>query len=490
MTIYIESPGYYSLNPKDTALWKLAEHNHSIKKIALIVVSVVVVPLEMLARCFYNLGMWIYSLFYQRSITPSIQNETVETIVPQAPPRLDLPDLTRRAVAAAERSIPDIIQYSIITCTQGTFYGQAVGDNLGILTSSLTRDQAQQLKAESLNITRQKNFENINPYVRNFLPHRWTDNMDRALTTVRVEKEHLLDPSKPKEWRIAQQLDNLYHHGLNSFSSVDGFAFASHENPAARLRAPIKTVIEQPTFKENPHAAAIAVWKEHDLPMHLRSATNGAMIGTSMLGIMYYKNIELAVQEAIRYAKITHADPRSIASAVAVTVAIALLQRTDTSKDIEQRVIQPAEEVAVCVLWEEMEKAQDHLNANDRMQWREIAQQFEMELRACMHAQLNELKLDEQIDYAFKGLGAGFYALRYVSERPLSAITSTIAIREIMFEGGDADSNASIASALIGACVGVFAIPIQRYEIGQHNTAVLSQGIDHVKEIADTVMRP
>ena len=71
MTAQTTALHYLSLDPKDTAFWKLTAQSSPLQKAALVIVSIVAVPLEMIARCFYNAALWIYSNLCHRSILPA-----------------------------------------------------------------------------------------------------------------------------------------------------------------------------------------------------------------------------------------------------------------------------------------------------------------------------------------------------------------------------------------------------------------------------------
>jgi ADP-ribosylglycohydrolase len=80
-------------------------------------------------------------------------------------------------------------------------------------------------------------------------------------------------------------------------------------------------------------------------------------------------------------------------------------------------------------------------------------QEYERYMNA---ASLKELHLGENkaMGYTFKALGAGFWALREARTESFENIISMITL-----EGGDADSNAVVAGALVGALVGFRALP-------------------------------
>jgi ADP-ribosylglycohydrolase len=65
----------------------------------------------------------------------------------------------------------------------------------------------------------------------------------------------------------------------------------------------------------------------------------GAVMRTSITGIPQFHNLDTVINNTKAFAKVTHADPRCIASCVAVTVTIALvLQEKYDPNDKEQLV--------------------------------------------------------------------------------------------------------------------------------------------------------
>jgi ADP-ribosylglycohydrolase len=247
--------------------------------------------------------------------------------------------------------------------------------------------------------------------------------------------------------------------------------------------------VNHPDFLNDPHKAALAVWKKSNKNMQDRPAANGALMRTSILGPIYRDDLAQAVAEAIRYAKVTHADPRCIASAVALTAALVLLLAGAGAED----ACNHAEEIAVSVLWEQMKAVKEHMNAKEKDQWQQIAKNFENALRQCMHDDLATLKLDQGlVGYTFKSLGAAFYALRsaMAMEGKPESIFRTI-LEEIIFEGGDADTNAAPAGALLGAYLGLNAIPESwRKRLHPKDQAILNETLISIDEMTATKAKP
>jgi len=67
--------------------------------------------------------------------------------------------------------------------------------------------------------------------------------------------------------------------------------------------------------------SALDVWEKTGR----NAAPNGGVMRTSILGIHDFTNIDNVIDNTRNICKVTHADPRCIASCVAVTTAIALM---------------------------------------------------------------------------------------------------------------------------------------------------------------------
>lgn len=87
----------------------------------------------------------------------------------------------------------------------------------------------------------------------------------------------------------------------------------------------VGSVIGHTEFKTNPHKAAMDVWKSNDRDL----AANGAVMRTSVLGISRFHDEPHVVRNSINCAKVTHADPRCIFSAVVVSVLISRMLRME-----------------------------------------------------------------------------------------------------------------------------------------------------------------
>ncbi|CAB4030974.1 Hypothetical predicted protein [Paramuricea clavata] len=190
-------------------------------------------------------------------------------------------------------------------------------------------------------------------------------------------------------------------------------------------------VLEHPDYLTDPHQAAHDIWVKSGYFV----APNGGVMRTSILGTMQYHDLPKVIENTKNACKVTHADPRCVASCVAVTMAIALtLQGKYKMKSGEYDVDEITKEA--------------HATAEQELEKNE----HKKELHAYMFEKnVQNLKLGESIGYTFKCLGAGFWAFKQKNFRT--------AIQELTMEAGDADTNCAVAGALLGCKVGYHKLP-------------------------------
>ncbi|KOR36986.1 MULTISPECIES: ADP-ribosylglycohydrolase family protein [Planktothricoides] len=292
---------------------------------------------------------------------------------------------------------------------RGVIFGQAIGDALGFGTEFMPKSEVNFIYPDGLTdyaqirffskITNQ--FEDLDDW--RWQPGDWTDDTDQMLcildSLLICEQVNLTDiATRFKQWAV-----------------TDGFG----------IGGTVYRVVHDPDFIENPHQVAQQVWESKGR----NSAANGGLMRTSVLGIWQYQNLQQVRWNAEQVCKITHADPRCIASCIAVCLAIS--QLIQGNSNIEALVDSIANEVKI----------------------------FHPEIEDCFkqakESSLEMLRLDEglnhyesfKIGYTLKTLAAGFWAL-------LHAQTFREGILRIINEGGDADTNAAVAGALLGAKFG------------------------------------
>ncbi|XP_062607355.1 ADP-ribosylarginine hydrolase Tri1-like [Saccostrea cucullata] len=306
---------------------------------------------------------------------------------------------------------------------QAVVYGQCAGDAIGLLTEFLTKQEAKQYYG-----TLKKNLEYQHKVIVGDF-HRtrwkegdWTDDSDQMILIL----QSITDNNGEVNCKdIAGRLKEWMLKGIPELGDAGGLGIGRTTH----------SVLHQRNFLDDPHAASEHVWRESQCYL----APNGAVMRTSILGVHRFDDLEQVAKNASDVAKVTHYDPRCQASSVAVSVAIAMmLQRNKKHLDKAGHynislIIKDAYDYAVKYLDNEEHKK---------------------ELLMYMKCtDIKKLELDEagKIGYTFKSMGSAFWALKQKDFRK--------AITKIVMQGGDADSNACVAGAMLGCKLGLEAIP-------------------------------
>ncbi len=286
----------------------------------------------------------------------------------------------------------------------GVLYGQAIGDALGLGAESLSKHDLSLYYPNGLNHYSQiiQDFHRLHWAVG-----EWTDDTDMMLCIL----DSILAKKTVDVLDIAFRLRRWAQGGRGIGKTV-------------------YSVFSSPDFLRDPHAAAKRVWENSGR----NAAPNGGVMRTSILGIWEYQSPEKIKYNAEQACKITHYDPRCVGSCVAVCLAISSLLRG--ASDIENLI---------------QEVMAESVSYDSRIQ--------EYFIKAIQEP-LDALDLDDglnrgeisQVGYTLKTLGAGFWALK-------NATSFADGILKIIHEGGDADTNAAVAGALLGARFGFSDIP-------------------------------
>lgn len=213
-------------------------------------------------------------------------------------------------------------------------------------------------------------------------------------------------------------LDELVeHHGLNPRSLA---ARLNHwlETDGRGCGNLVYQVIRHREFLDDPFKAAYDRW----LLSQRNAAPNGALMRTSVIGLMPDGVERLAVDAC----KVTHADPRCIGSCVTVCTLIHEL------------------------VW--------HGYALRPEELRHIAEKYDTRIDEwidlALKPDISVLKLDDHggIGYTLRTLAAALWAYFHAPDFESGLVT-------IVNEGGDADTNAAVACAVLGAKYGYSRIP-------------------------------
>lgn len=304
---------------------------------------------------------------------------------------------------------------------KATVYGQCVGDAIGLLTEFLSKREAK------IYYGKNKKHLEYNLKIPDFHRSRWqegdwTDDSDHMLLIL----ISLVDNAGQVNLQdFAGKLKNWMLHGFSDLGDLAGMGIGQTT----------KAVVTPQEFTTDPQKVAYACWDNSGRDI----AANGGVMRTSVVGAHCWWDVSSVADNALQLVKCTHHDPRCQASAVAVSVGISLmLQRLPRHLDkhgkykVDLLIKDSYMFAAKCLETEEQKK----------LLW---------EFMSC--CKLEQLKLAEpgKIGYTYKSMGSGFWALKQDNFRK--------AIQKIVMEGGDADSNACVAGAMLGCKLGLAAIP-------------------------------
>lgn len=278
----------------------------------------------------------------------------------------------------------------------GLIFGQAVGDALGKGTEFLTAKQAAVMYPQGIN-----SYKEIKHNPFEYLPGDYTDDTEMMLL--------ILDSLLEKQSLDLQDI---------------AVRFADWAcNDPKDIGATTANVLCDPDYLKNPLHTAEFYWDSSGK----KNAANGALMRTSILGAWDYLNTDQAVKNSALVSKLTHAAPQCAASCAGFCAAIACLFQGITD----------SEEILLVA-------------KNQSAHYHSEAPSF---IQLGFDRNFTEMALDnrQSMGYTYKTLAAGFTGL--------SAPSFQKGLQEIILAAGDADTNAAVAGAMMGARFGIDAIP-------------------------------
>jgi len=237
-----------------------------------------------------------------------------------------------------------------------------------------------------------------------------------------------------KRWRIGDWTDDtdmmlcianavIKDKGVNFTSIARNFKEWADGEPMGIGETTYK-VLSFGDYVEKPFDASKMLWEMS----HQKSAANGGVMRTSIVGLF-----PKAVEEcAVNICRLTHYDPRCVGSCVIVSLLIHSLVYEGENMSYH--------EIA------------------------DIAQRYDSRIREYIDLSMNtdiralELQDWNSVGYTLKTLAAGLWAY-------WNASSFEEGLLSVVRAGGDADTNAAVACAILGAKFGFSAIP-QEYVDG------------------------
>jgi ADP-ribosylglycohydrolase len=357
--------------------------------------------------------------------------------------------------------------------TLGTIIGATLGDCIGLYTEFLPGAECRRAypSARFVLVGPSQTPFRADSHRDKFEPADWTDDTDQSLLLILSylhNYECSTDVKAPIESSdIALRLHIWTTQGLRCL-----------DRPPLGLGQTIGRVVLDPAYLDDPEAVALKIW----LKSNRNAAPNGSLMRTHPVGVV---SVGMSLEETFRTAadvgRVTHVDPRCVVSCCLVAGLVRGIIRGEVVCEADVDTL--------------IESAYSWVNGKDELRnpearrleegWEGVVQGGAAgeesllvleEYRKHCHAQtLKELELDDsqKMGYVYKCLGSAILTLRLAIRRGSGFGLSTAELFEplitnLIMEGGDADTNASVAGALLGAWVGYSNLP-SHWEKGVRN---------------------
>jgi ADP-ribosylglycohydrolase len=314
---------------------------------------------------------------------------------------------------------------------KGIFFGQAIGDALGLGTEFLTKAEIKEYYpygySDCAQIIQDK-------HRSRWAAGDWTDDTAQFLCIC----DAIIEKNKIEKNEIA--LEILFAQELYKW----------FKGTPMGIGKTVYQVLSLPQYTLFPFKAAELVWKLS----RKRNASNGAIMRTSIIGSFDFWDYEAVVKNTEKIAKTTHWDSRAIGSCVLITAIIAHILNEDK-----------------------------YLIINDLLA---IAAQYDERIIPYIEKantpNIEDLDLEEKqtLGYTLNAMSAGLWAY-------FQATDFESGLLKVIHEGGDTDTNASVAGSLLGAKFGFAAIP-KKYIEGLIHKKILEEKFELYFEIVSARM--
>mgnify|MGYP003358653392 FL=1 len=194
-------------------------------------------------------------------------------------------------------------------------------------------------------------------------------------------------------------------------------------------------------YVEKPHQVAELIWRM----TRTKNAANGSVMRTAIIGLKK----ENVAQTAEDVCKLTHFDPRCVGSCVIVS------------------------EIINHLIWHDEQLSYSQIITIGNKYDKSIAEYIDK----AYYNGIESLELDEpsSIGYTLKALGSALWCLFHANDFEEGLL-------RVVNEGGDADTNAAVACAMLGAKFGYTSIP-QKYTDGLTRKSDLMRITNYLMQI-------
>jgi ADP-ribosylglycohydrolase len=352
----------------------------------------------------------------------------------------------------------DLLHATLHDRIAGVLVGSALGDAIGLYTEFLSASHAAAAYPSgrfTLAPPSPTPFK-LDPHRAPKDPGHWTDDTDHALLLLLAFLHTASSSSRTGEGGqggqgqgqqpLPTQLDlaaRLRVWVSQGFRPLDTLPFG-----LGRL---VGGVVAAEGFASDPERVARGYWERSGR----RVAPNGSLMRTHPLGVIcLFREEGEAFEVAARLSRVTHVDPRCVLACVIGTGLVRGVARGEvqTEGDVDALVERAVE-------WYRAEEEEEANGLDVDELWRHVKP----------GGGLDDLKLDDRmvIGYVYKTLGSGVVLLRMAFRRTAASGAGLLdrtrifedLITDLIMRGGDADTNACFAGALLGGYLGYGLLP-------------------------------
>ncbi|EGS19472.1 uncharacterized protein CTHT_0049360 [Thermochaetoides thermophila DSM 1495] len=348
-----------------------------------------------------------------------------------------------------------LLRQALADRVAGVLIGSALGDTIGLYTEFLSAaDAATAYPTRRFTLCGPKNegptLFKLDMHRAPKEPGHWTDDTDHALLLLLsflLTASTDLPPDKqplPTQADLAKRLRVWVRQGLPPLDTLP-----------LGLGRTVGSIVASAGFDTSPEAVAREYWERTGRVV----APNGSLMRTHPLGVIcLFREEREAFALAAEISRVTHVDPRCV---VACVIGTGLVRGLVNGEVRDWHGVEGVVERGVEWYVKEGKQGGDQ-------DWKEDDWEH-LQSYVGRKVGLDELKLDEHgaIGYVYKTLGSGVVLLRMAMERlgngnegfPQKGKVFEELITDLVMHGGDADTNACFAGALLGAYLGYSALP-------------------------------
>lgn len=336
----------------------------------------------------------------------------------------------------------------------GVLVGSAVGDAVGLYTEFLSAEHSALFYPSRHFVFQPDNDHGkeaptpfrMDSHRMKHVPGDWTDDTDHALLLVLSALRHTsaaLSDSELLERLVVDFPPRLKLWVENGLRALDTMPLGLGRHTAH--------VVRSPSFLADPSGTARSHWEKSGR----KSASNGSLMRTHPLGLLtLFRHEETAFTLGAALSRTTHADPRCVVACAIGTALVRGVVRADItqSSDIDRLVLRALDWFGGQE-WASTEYGVDTAQLQRHITTKSLA----------------ALQLDDsiRIGFVYKTLGAGIFLLRTAMkmlEDGNNGVRTQLSIfqqliTDLIMCGGDADTNACFAGALLGGYLGFKALP-------------------------------